>query len=145
MIQCVLLGLLALSGSFEVHRLAPAPAQVREVAALSPGSPVEMGDPGTSPTVEAIAGKDRTSRLFTKKGKSLVKDANAKQNDGKILCENCKVETVPGEKHVKDVTPPSNEAQVDHIIPKAKGGKGEPSNGQVLCRDCNIKKSDKPE
>ncbi|AKJ01661.1 Hypothetical protein AA314_03287 [Archangium gephyra] len=106
---------------------------------------MEMGDPGTSPTVEAIAGKDRTSRLFTKKGKSLVKDANAKQNDGKILCENCKVETVPGEKHVKDVTPPSNEAQVDHIIPKAKGGKGEPSNGQVLCRDCNIKKSDKPE
>lgn len=106
---------------------------------------METGDLGTSPTVEAIAGKDRTSLPFTKKGKLIVKDATARQNDGKILCENCKVETVPGEKHVKDVTPPSNEAQVDHIVPKARGGKGEPSNGQVLCRDCNIKKSDKPE
>ncbi|WP_368665060.1 HNH endonuclease [Cystobacter fuscus] len=25
----------------------------------------------------------------------------------------------------------------------AKGGEGAPDNGQVLCRDCNIKKSDK--
>ena len=33
---------------------------------------------------------------------------------------------------------------VDHVIPKAQGGKGDPSNGQVLCRDCNIEKSDKP-
>jgi 5-methylcytosine-specific restriction endonuclease McrA len=49
------------------------------------------------------------------------------------------------EKHVKDVTPPLNEAQVDHVIPKVKGGKGDPANGQVLCRDCNIKKSDKSE
>ncbi|HYO56853.1 HNH endonuclease signature motif containing protein [Archangium sp.] len=98
-----------------------------------------------SPTVEAIAGKDRTSLPFTKKGRSIVKENNAKQNDGKILCENCKVETVPGEKHVKDVTPPPNEAQVDHVVPKAKGGKGDPANGQVLCRDCNIKKSDKSE
>ncbi|WNG55803.1 HNH endonuclease [Archangium gephyra] len=144
MLQCVLLGLFALSGAFEAHRLAPVPAEVLEVAAPSPGLPVEADDLGTSPTVDAIAGKDRTSLPFTKKGKSLVKDANAKQNDGKILCENCKVETVPGEKHVKDVSPPPNEAQVDHIIPKAKGGKGDPANGQVLCRDCNIKKSDKP-
>ncbi|WP_375771808.1 HNH endonuclease [Archangium gephyra] len=164
MIQFVLLGLLALSSSIEAHLLAPLPAQVREGTALScaprvlpvaadsglPGTPVcswrPLGAVETGfPTVEAIAGRDRTSRPFTKKGKSIVKDDNAKQNDGKILCENCKVETVPGEKHVKDVTPPSNEAQVDHIIPKAKGGKGDPSNGQVLCRDCNIKKSDKPE
>ena len=144
MIQCVLLGLLALSGSFDANRLAPVPAQVREATVLSPGLPVETGDLGATSTVDAIAGKDRTSLPFTKKGKSLVKDANAKQNDGKILCENCKVETVPGEKHVKDVSPPPNEAQVDHIVPKAKGGKGDPANGQVLCRDCNIKKSDKP-
>ncbi|WP_407653764.1 HNH endonuclease [Archangium lipolyticum] len=32
---------------------------------------------------------------------------------------------------------------VDHVIPRAKGGEGDPDNGQVLCRDCNLKKSDK--
>ncbi|MFY0565249.1 HNH endonuclease [Archangium lansingense] len=166
MLQCILLGIFTLLGSIEMHGAVPVPAQVRAatapscaprilLAAADSGSPfapvcswqplgmVETDGQGMSPAADAIAGKDRKSPLFTKKGKSIVKDNNAKKNDGKILCEECKVETVPGEKHVKDVTPPSNEAQVDHIIPKAKGGKGDPSNGQVLCRDCNIKKSDK--
>jgi 5-methylcytosine-specific restriction endonuclease McrA len=41
------------------------------------------------------------------------------------------------------ITSPNNETQRDHIIPKAKGGYGSPENGQVLCRTCNLKKSDK--
>jgi hypothetical protein len=98
---------------------------------------------GMAPSTEAVAGKEKSSLNFTRKGKSLVKKKNAEKNGGKIICENCKAETVPGEKHVKGKTPPSNEAQVDHVIPKARGGKGDPSNGQVLCRDCNIEKSDK--
>ncbi len=93
----------------------------------------------------AVAGKGKSSLNFTKKGKSLVKEKNAAKNDGKIICENCKTETVPGQKHVKGTTPPSNEAHVDHVIPKAQGGKGDASNGQVLCRDCNLKKSDNPQ
>ncbi|HGM2086194.1 HNH endonuclease [Neisseria gonorrhoeae] len=28
-------------------------------------------------------------------------------------------------------------------MPKSKGGQGTPKNGQVLCRGCNIKKSNK--
>ena len=51
-------------------------------------------------------------------------------------------ETVPATKSTKGVTPSNNERQVDHIVPKSKGGSGTPDNGQVLCRDCNIKKSD---
>jgi 5-methylcytosine-specific restriction endonuclease McrA len=50
---------------------------------------------------------------------------------------------VPAKKHEKGVTPPPNETQVDHKVPKSKGGAGEVENGQVLCRDCNLKKSDK--
>ncbi|MET0403629.1 MAG: HNH endonuclease [Cystobacter sp.] len=38
---------------------------------------------------------------------------------------------------------PNNDSHVDHIIPKTKGGTGDPANGQVLCRDCNINKDDK--
>lgn len=33
--------------------------------------------------------------------------------------------------------------QIDHIIPIAKGGKSVPSNLQVLCSKCNLKKSKK--
>jgi len=91
---------------------------------------------------EAVAGKRPGSR-FTKKDKEIVKQDNASRNEGKTVCENCGVETVPAEQHKKGVTPPKNESHVDHVVPKAKGGTGDPDNGQVLCRDCNIKKSDK--
>lgn len=32
--------------------------------------------------------------------------------------------------------------EIDHIVPVAKGGTNDPSNLQVLCRDCNAGKSD---
>lgn len=89
-----------------------------------------------------LAAGKRAGMPFTKKGKAVVKQRNASENDGKNRCENCGVETVPAKQHEKNVTPPANEAHVDHVVPKAKGGEGEPDNGQVLCRDCNIKKSD---
>lgn len=36
-----------------------------------------------------------------------------------------------------------DKAHIDHIIPISKGGNSEPSNLQVLCRTCNLSKSDK--
>jgi hypothetical protein len=89
-----------------------------------------------------VAGKQKGTR-FSQKKKELVKQDNSIRNEGKNRCENCGVETVPPQQHKKGITPPANETQVDHIVPKAKGGKGEPDNGQVLCRDCNLKKADK--
>ncbi len=32
--------------------------------------------------------------------------------------------------------------EVDHIVPQAKGGLDEPSNGALACRACNLRKSD---
>ncbi|MFN7241081.1 MAG: HNH endonuclease, partial [Chitinophagales bacterium] len=49
----------------------------------------------------------------------------------------------PEQQSKSGVTPPKTETQVDHINPKSNGGSGTPDNGQVLCRDCNIQKSDK--
>lgn len=154
------LRLLLLSFSIEAQGLAHVPAQEQGTSARLyvardlPSAPVTAWTPlpdtgaddlGMASSTEAVAGKGKSSLNFTKKGKALVKEKNAAKNDGKIICENCEAETVPGQKHVKGTTPPSNEAHVDHVIPKAQGGKGDPSNGQVLCRDCNLKKSDKPQ
>jgi hypothetical protein len=104
---------------------------------------------GTSPdspeailSVDGVAGK---GNRFTKKQKDILKKRNADANDGKVLCEKCDAETVAAEKHEKNVTPPKNEAHTDHKVPRAKGGKADLDNGQVLCRDCNLKKSDKTE
>jgi len=84
---------------------------------------------------------DRSGKSFTQKGKEDVKNANSTKNGGETKCENCGVKTVPAQQSQKGVTPPSNETHVDHIVPQSKGGEGSPSNGQVLCRDCNLKKS----
>ncbi len=92
-----------------------------------------------------VSGKKRTGTRFTQKDKTVVKQDNASRNEGKNRCENCGVETVQAQQHKKGITPPKDETQVDHIIPKAKGGPSEPDNGQILCRECNIKKSDKVE
>ena len=93
--------------------------------------------------LKGTKGGKRAGKDFTKKGKGEVIDANKKSNNGTTVCEDCGTGTVPAKKSEKGVSPPSNETQVDHIFPKSKGGDGSPSNGQVLCRDCNRTKSDK--
>ena len=87
------------------------------------------------------AGK-RAGKPFTKKTKQELKEENTKQNNG-FKCQDCSVSLVDAKKSKKGVKPPSNEAQYDHIFPKSQGGNGDKTNGQVLCRDCNRKKSDK--
>lgn len=88
-------------------------------------------------------GGERAGKDFTPKGKQEVIDANKQKNSGQTVCENCGTDTVPAKKSKKGETPPGNETQVDHIYPKSKGGDGDPSNGQVLCRDCNRAKGNK--
>ena len=86
---------------------------------------------------------DRSGKDFTKAGKDVVKQQNKNYNGGQLKCEGCGTTTTPAQKSTRSVTPPKTETQVDHILPKSKGGRGNPDNGQILCRGCNTTKSDK--
>jgi 5-methylcytosine-specific restriction endonuclease McrA len=133
-ILCVLLMALATTAS------GGPPSPGEDSSSASPDVTRFVVEPQLSNGPTVPAGR---SKRFTTKQKIQVKQENAQANEGKNRCEQCRVETVPAKKHEKDVTPPLNETHVDHRIPSAKGGPSEVDNGQVLCRDCNLKKSDK--
>ena len=61
-----------------------------------------------------------------------VVKANLEKNNGIILCELCG-------KQIFSI----GECHFDHIIPYAKGGTSTLDNCQILCVNCNLKKSDK--
>lgn len=76
-------------------------------------------------------GADMGNREFSDAIKLEVIKSNLNRN-GDILCENC---------HKKLVS--FAECHFDHIFPYAKGGESISSNCQILCVECNLKKSDK--
>lgn len=61
-----------------------------------------------------------------------VVKTNLEKNNGNILCELCG-------KQIFSI----GECHFDHIIPYAKGGSSSLENCQILCIECNLKKSDK--
>jgi RHS repeat-associated protein len=82
-------------------------------------------------------------KKFTPKQKAEAVKENAEKNGGQTKCETCGTKTSPAKKSEKGVSPPKDETQVDHIYPRSQGGNTTKENTQILCRDCNIQKSDK--
>lgn len=96
---------------------------------------------GADATKTGTRGGERAGKDFTEKTKREIISENKEKNNGTNTCEDCGTQTVDSKKSEKGVSPPGNETQVDHIDPKSEGGDGAKPNGQVLCRDCNTKKS----
>jgi len=110
------------------------------------GAARELGSaPRPASTTQNLGTADgpRAGRDFRARDRVDIQDNNRAQNNGTTLCQNCRTPVVQPQKSMKGVTPPNNEWQHDHIIPKVKRGNGDPSNGQLLCRTCNREKSDK--
>lgn len=89
------------------------------------------------------AGGKRAGQGFTHAMKRDAKLENAAAHGGHTTCVGCGKKTVPSKQSRAGVKHSPDEDNVDHIIPKAKGGDGTPANAQVLCRGCNLKKGAK--
>ena len=98
-----------------------------EITSEVPQSEAEMRNLEQLPLQRIIA-------LYPKIGLALKENAYAaaRNADGVYVCAECG-ETFPTRTYL----------QVDHIIPMAKGGLTVQENLQVLCRTCNMRKSDK--
>lgn len=59
-------------------------------------------------------------------------------------CEYCGVDTVAAKKSERGISPPRNEGQTDHIVPRSEGGTNAPSNAAHACRACNREMSNTP-
>ncbi|WP_454871576.1 hypothetical protein [Paraburkholderia xenovorans] len=86
---------------------------------------------------------------FTAAQKQKIYQQNMESNGGVLRSDQDGTELVMPSKSEKGVTPPSNEAQIDHIVPRnpadpdASKGTNSYGNAQVLSRDQNRQKSNK--
>ncbi|TYQ27274.1 RHS repeat-associated core domain-containing protein [Pseudanabaena sp. UWO310] len=93
-----------------------------------------------SPSVGA--GKD-----FTAAQKRKILEENRSRNGGELRDDDTDELLVPSQKSIKGITPPQNEAQVDHIIPKnpadpdVSAGTNSYKNAKVISRANNRAKS----
>ncbi len=90
---------------------------------------------------------NRAGLDFTDAERQKVYDANAAKNGGEYKCDYCG-QTVERrasrDANGNAIKGRPDDAQIDHVEPRASGGHGGDHNGAVACRRCNRDKSTKP-
>jgi hypothetical protein len=82
-------------------------------------------------------------KKYTGAQKAKIYEANRARNDGVLRSDKSGIELEQPRKSTQGVTPPSNEARVDHNNARSKGGSNSYENARVLSRQENREKSDK--
>ncbi|MFI7274685.1 ricin-type beta-trefoil lectin domain protein [Streptomyces sp. NPDC049879] len=83
---------------------------------------------------------NRAGQDFTDAERQKVYDANAARNGGEYSCDYC---GQPVERRASrdangnPIAGRPDDAQIDHVVPRASGGHGGDHNGAVACRRCN--------
>ncbi|WP_155858948.1 DNRLRE domain-containing protein [Candidatus Blastococcus massiliensis] len=73
---------------------------------------------------------------FTRAGKRGVREDNI-QRHGELRCERCGIQTPRATKLSRGDKKNMRTSEIDHIVPRSKGGTNARSNGQNLCARCN--------
>jgi hypothetical protein len=128
----------AVRGADEVV-VASAEAKAPSLASTDTGVP-EWKGPADYSSVESPANVNSSTRPTPRQVREM-KVANQAQNDGVLRDDSTGELMVDSAKSQSGVTPPSNEAQVDHIIPSSKGGTRTTENLQLLTRENNRAKA----
>jgi RHS repeat-associated protein len=80
---------------------------------------------------------------FTRAQKRKMMAANRERNGGVLVDDEDGQPLVPAEQSKKGVTPPPNEAAVDHYIPRSKDGPNSYKNAQIIARKRNSEMGNK--
>jgi DNA-directed RNA polymerase subunit F len=128
-------GVLGLGANLKATQTLTPPPPTKEVTPGRGGRYGHLEDPPAANT-----GKD-----FTSTQKKVVIAENQRQNGGVLRDDRTGEVLVPGQQRGRGVPAPPNEAQVDHVYPKSKGGPNTYSNAEVRSRLNNVRKGKKLE
>ncbi len=131
-------------------------ANVRAVRSSPSGTPTKLAPPVrdselTSPIRGGRYGhledpaSANSGKGFTATQRKAILAENQRQNGGELRDDRTGETLVPPQRREQGVTLPPNEAQIDHVYPKSKGGPNTYSNAEVRARHNNQRKGNKIE
>ena len=86
-----------------------------------------------------------TGKEFTQAQKLAIIEENMRRNGGQLRSDLSGAILSAPQRYALGYIPPKNEAQVDHVFPRSRGGENSYNNARVLSREENLLKSNRIE